>query len=315
VRHARVTASAGLALFAGGDGLSAEELLVDADVAMYDAKEAGRNQAATHRGPEGEGRHVSRLAWLERIHRALADGDFELHAQPIVALAEHGGERPPTFELLLRMRGDDGELVPPAAFLHVAERFDIIGDIDRWVLGEAVALLRREHADGRDVSFSVNLSGRTIGDAAFGAWLEHLLIHTPVPDGRLIVEITETAAIVNLERARALAATLRRLGCRLALDDFGAGFASFAYLKHLHFDILKIDGEFVRGLRDNATDRLVAEAVVAIARGLGTPSLAEFVTDGDLLDDVRALGVDFAQGFHLGRPVPVQEALDGLRTV
>jgi diguanylate cyclase (GGDEF)-like protein/PAS domain S-box-containing protein len=315
VRQARVTASAGLALFARGDGLSAEELLVDADVAMYDAKEAGRNQAATHRGPEGEGRHVSRLAWLERIHRALADGDFELHAQPIVALAEHDGERPPTFELLLRMRGDDGELVPPAAFLHIAERFDIIGDIDRWVLGEAVALLRREHADGRDVSLSVNLSGRTIGDAAFSAWLEHLLIHTPVPDGRLIVEITETAAIVNLERARALAATLRRLGCRLALDDFGAGFASFTYLKHLHFDILKIDGEFVRGLRDNATDRLVAEAVVAIARGLGTPSLAEFVTDADLLDDVRALGVDFAQGFHLGRPVPVQEALDGLRAV
>jgi EAL domain-containing protein (putative c-di-GMP-specific phosphodiesterase class I) len=119
---------------------------------------------------------------------------------------------------------------------------------------------------------------------------------------------------VNLERARALAETLRRLGCRLALDDFGAGFASFSYLKHLQFDVLKIDGEFVRGLRDNATDRLVVEAVVAIARGLGTPSLAEFVTDADTLDAVRALGIDYAQGFHLGRPVPVEEALGSTRS-
>jgi EAL domain-containing protein (putative c-di-GMP-specific phosphodiesterase class I) len=161
------------------------------------------------------------------------------------------------------------------------------------------------------VTLSVNLSGRTMGDADFAGWLEALLTDTPVPHGRLVFEITETAAIVNLERARALADTLRRLGCRLALDDFGAGFASFSYLKHLCFDLLKIDGEFVRGLRDNPTDRLVVEAVVAIARGLGTPSLAEFVTDADTLDAVRDLGVDYAQGFHLGRPVPVDEALLG----
>jgi EAL domain-containing protein (putative c-di-GMP-specific phosphodiesterase class I) len=159
------------------------------------------------------------------------------------------------------------------------------------------------------VTLSVNLSGRTMGDAEFAGWLEALLLAAPVPPGRLIVEITETAAIVNLERARALAATLRRLGCLLALDDFGAGFASFSYLKHLSFDLLKIDGEFVRGLRDNPTDRLVVEAVVAIARGLGTPSLAEFVADSDTLEAVRDLGVDYAQGFHLGRPAPVDEAL------
>jgi EAL domain-containing protein (putative c-di-GMP-specific phosphodiesterase class I) len=148
-----------------------------------------------------------------------------------------------------------------------------------------------------------------MGDADFAGWLEELLTATPVPRGRLIVEITETAAIVNLDRARALAETLRRLGCLLALDDFGAGFATFNYLKHLRFDVLKIDGGFVQGLRDNPTDRLVVEAVVAIARGLGTPSLAEFVADSDTLDAVRALGVDYAQGFHLGRPMPVEEAL------
>ncbi|HET6509735.1 MAG TPA: EAL domain-containing protein [Baekduia sp.] len=302
-RQARVTASIGMAPFDGADGLSPEELLVEADIAMYDAKEAGRNQAArATREQAGPGRHVSRLSWLERIRSALAEDRFELHAQPIVALGE--GDDDPAFELLLRMRSDSGELVPPATFLPIAERFDLIGAIDRWVVARAVALVR-----AHPVTLSVNLSGRTMGDADFARWLEELLTATPVPPGRLIVEITETAAIVNLERARALADALRRLGCRLALDDFGAGFASFAYLKHLRFDVLKIDGEFVRGLRDNPTDRLVVEAVVQIARGLGTPSLAEFVGDDDTLDAVRALGVDYAQGFHLGRPVPVDEAL------
>jgi diguanylate cyclase (GGDEF)-like protein/PAS domain S-box-containing protein len=309
VRHARVTASIGLATFDGADGLGAEELLVEADIAMYDAKEGGRNRAAVNERDEpGPGRHVSRLSWLERIRRALADDDFELFAQPIVALAADDADVP-AFELLLRMRTDGGDLVPPATFLPIAERFDLIQDIDRWVVERAVALVRREHDAGAPLTLSVNLSGRTMSDAAFAGWLEALLTDTPVPAGRLIFEITETAAIVNVERARTLAAILRRLGCRLALDDFGAGFASFNYLKHLRFDVLKIDGEFVRGLTDNPTDRLVVEAVVAIARGLGTPSLAEFVTDSATLDAVRALGVDYAQGFHLGRPAPVEEAL------
>jgi diguanylate cyclase (GGDEF)-like protein/PAS domain S-box-containing protein len=306
--HARVTASVGLAAFDGADGLSAEELLVEADIAMYDAKEAGRNRAATaERATTGAGRHVSRLSWLERIRSALAEDRFELHAQPIVPISDD--DAPPAFELLIRMRADSGELVPPATFLPIAERFDLVQDIDRWVVGRAVELVRREHDAGRPVTLSVNISGRTMGDAAFAGWLQELLTATPVPAHRLIVEVTETAAIVNLERARTLADTLRRLGCLLALDDFGTGFASFSYLKHLQFDLLKIDGEFVRGLRENRTDRLVVEAMVAIARGLGTPSLAEFVADADTLDAVRALGIDYAQGFHLGRPLPVDEAL------
>jgi diguanylate cyclase (GGDEF)-like protein/PAS domain S-box-containing protein len=309
-RHARVTASIGMAAFDGGDGLGAEELLVEADIAMYDAKEAGRNRATAHERVEtGSGRNVSRLSWLERIRRALDEDRFELHAQPIVALAGDDEDEVPAFELLLRMRSDAGDLVPPATFLPIAERFDLIQAIDRWVVARAVRLLRREHADGRPVTLSVNVSGRTMGDAAFAGWLEALLTREPVPAQRLIVEITETAAIVNIESARALAETLRRLGCLLALDDFGAGFASFNYLKHLEFDVLKIDGEFVQGLNENPTDRLVVEAVVAIARGLGTPSLAEFVADSETLDAVRALGVDYAQGFHLGRPAPVEEAL------
>jgi EAL domain-containing protein (putative c-di-GMP-specific phosphodiesterase class I) len=255
----------------------------------------------------GPGRHVSRLSWLERIRSALAEERFELHAQPIVAIAD--SLEPPAFELLIRMRSDGDELIPPATFLPIAERFDLVQAIDRWVLGQAVTLVRREHEASRAVTLSVNISGATIGDADFAGWLEELLSSTPIPPRRLIIEITETTAIVNIERARALATTLRRLGCLLALDDFGAGFASFSYLQHLSFDVLKIDGEFVRGLRENPTDRLVVEAVVGIARGLGTPSLAEFVGDPDTLEAVRALGVDYAQGFHLGRPLPIEEAL------
>ncbi|HWI73545.1 MAG TPA: PAS domain S-box protein, partial [Baekduia sp.] len=191
-RQARVTASIGLAPFDGADGLSPEELLVEADIAMYDAKEAGRNQAArSERETAGPGRHVSRLSWLERIRGALAEDRFELHAQPIVALAPE--DDTPAFELLLRMRSDSGELVPPATFLPIAERFDLIGAIDRWVVAQAVALVRREHEAGRPVTLSVNLSGRTMGDADFAGWLEELLTATPIPPRRLIVEITETA--------------------------------------------------------------------------------------------------------------------------
>jgi EAL domain-containing protein (putative c-di-GMP-specific phosphodiesterase class I) len=307
-RTARVTASAGLAAFSGGDGLGAEELLVDADIAMYDAKEAGRNRIAVHRREEdGPGRHVSRLSWLERVRAALEADQFELYAQRIVGLGDRPAHR--AFEVLIRMRGDDGELVPPASFLPVAERFDLVQDIDRWVIERVVDTLRCEHDAGRDLALSVNLSGRTMGDATFAGWLEALLVHRPVRPGRLYLEVTETAAIVNIERARALAMMLRRLGCRLALDDFGAGFASFAYLKHLEFDLLKIDGEFVRGLRENTTDRLVIEAVVAIAKGLSIPTLAEFVTDAGLLEELRRMGVDYAQGYHVGQPVPLEQAL------
>jgi diguanylate cyclase (GGDEF)-like protein/PAS domain S-box-containing protein len=307
-RHARVTASAGIALFEGEDGLSSEELLIEADIAMYEAKESGRNRATVHhRDGDGQGPHVTRLSWLERIRSALAEDRFVLYAQPIVSL-DAGKDTIPSYELLLRMRTADGDLTPPATFLHIAERFDLVQDIDRWVISRAVALLRREHQAGRPVILSVNLSGRTMGDANFAGWLEELLVREPVPAGRLIFEITETAAIVSLDRAQALGDTLRRLGCLLALDDFGAGFASFGYLKHLSFDVLKIDGEFIRGLHDNPTDRLVVEAVVGIARGLGKPSLAEFVTDARTLETVRSLGIDFAQGFHLGRPIPVEVA-------
>jgi EAL domain-containing protein (putative c-di-GMP-specific phosphodiesterase class I) len=210
------------------------------------------------------------------------------------------------------MLDDNDELVPPGAFLLNAERFDLIGEIDRWVLSEAVRLLHEHARVGNDLSLSVNLSGRTMNDLDLAGDLGEMLKARPIPPGRLVVEVTETAAIVNIERARELARQLRQLGCLFALDDFGSGFSSFYYLKHLEFDYLKIDGEFITKLVSTETDQLLVQAVVGIARGLGTQTVAEFVGDSETVKLLEQLGVDYGQGFHLGRPAPVETLLPPL---
>ena len=240
-----------------------------------------------------------RESWNERLLRALDESAFVLHAQPITPIC--AGDRP-WFELLLRLPDGDGELIAPVTFLNNAERFGLIKQIDRWVLERAVRHLHESHAAGSDLILSVNVSGTTMGDRELGSHVAELLSCYPIPPDSLVIEITETAAITNIDRARALAHELRTLGCRLALDDFGAGFASFYYLKHLRFDYLKIDGEFIRDLCATPTDRLVVKAIVTIAHGLGTRTIAEFVGDDATVELLRELGVDHGQGYHLGRP-------------
>jgi diguanylate cyclase (GGDEF)-like protein/PAS domain S-box-containing protein len=312
-REAKVTTSIGVTVFDGYRGLTAEDLFVEADIAMYEAKDAGRDGAKIFASEERSREAINvRATWLERLRTAVAEDRFRLFAQPIVAFGGGGGAVP-WFELLLRYEDQYGDLIPPGAFLSIAERFDLITEIDRWVLGEAVRMLHDEHAAGRDVTLGVNLSGKTMGDPGLGDYLASLIAARPIEPGRLVIEVTETAAIVNIEHARRLAQRLHALGCRLALDDFGAGFASFYYLKHLAFDYLKIDGEFVRHLAHDTTDQLVIEAVVNIARALGTQTVAEFVGDEETVDLLRRLGVDHGQGYHLGRPVPVGEVLPAAR--
>ena len=306
-REARVTTSIGVTVFDGFRGLTAEDLFIEADIAMYEAKDAGRDGVKVFSSEERSREAINvRATWLERLRTAVTDDRFRLFAQPILAFGEAGV---PWYELLLRYADDDGDLIAPGAFLSIAERFDLISDIDRWVLGEAVRILHDEHAAGRDVALAVNLSGKTMDDAGLGDYLESLIAARPIEPGRLVIEVTETAAIVNIERARRLAERLHALGCRFALDDFGAGFASFYYLKHLAFDYLKIDGEFVRQLVHDPTDQLVIEAVVNIAKGLGTRTVAEFVGDDETVALLCRLGVDYGQGYHLGMPVAVGELL------
>jgi diguanylate cyclase (GGDEF)-like protein/PAS domain S-box-containing protein len=300
----RTTASIGVALFPDAEErMSAEELLVEGDIAMYDAKDAGRDRVAVF-ALESE-RHQTaevRLTWAERIRAALREDRFVLHAQPILPLGRDDGV--PRFELLLRMIDASGDLIPPGTFLYVAERFGLIEEVDRWVVREAMRLLSIEERAGRRACLSVNLSAKSIQDPKMTEFIARRLAATGVDPRGLIFEVTETVAIENVERAKQFARELRSLGSNFALDDFGSGFASFYYLKHLDFDYLKIDGEFIENLPESPTDQLVVRALVDIAGGLGRRTVAEYVEDEETLQMLRSFGVDFVQGFHLGHPSP-----------
>jgi diguanylate cyclase (GGDEF)-like protein/PAS domain S-box-containing protein len=310
-RHTgKVTASIGVAVIDDAS-LTAEEMLVNADLAMYDAKEAGKDGYAFYSSAEhAMPRIKAHMNWMERIGRALQDGAFVLHAQPVIDLARR---EIVWHEVLLRMVGAQGELIPPGTFLYIAERFGLDKAIDRWVLTETIRTMARRQADGHATKLSVNLSGASVGDPDLLAAIERELRTGALDPGTLILEITERAAVADIPRARRFAEALQDLGCRFALDDFGAGFGSFYYLKHLPFDVLKIDGEFVKQCASNVTDQLVIKAVTEIARGLGKTTVAEFVPDDRTVDLLRELGVDEGQGFHLGRPQPLQSIMGATR--
>ena len=239
---------------------------------------------------------IGEIAGLEEIRRAFAEDRFELHAQPIVDLAT--GETVQR-ELLIRMRGPAGELIPPGDFLPAAEKYGAIRDIDRWVIAQAADLAAR----GIDVE--INISADSIGDPELIAHIERELARTGAEPARLVFEITETALIEETAVAVKLAERLRRIGCRFALDDFGSGYGGFHYLKHLPMDFLKIDREFIRDALTSVADQHVLRAVVGLARGFGLKTIAEGVEDQETLDLLRAFGVDYAQGFHVGRPAPL----------
>jgi EAL domain-containing protein (putative c-di-GMP-specific phosphodiesterase class I) len=277
---------------------------------MYHAKSDGCDRYSVYDRDQRRDLSAGSLSWLQRLRHAIDEDLFVLYAQPIIGICGNGV---PRYELLLRMRGDAGELIPPAAFLYNAERFDLIGSIDRWVLRKAVTTIHDETAAGRPLSLTVNLAGKTMNDPALAADLAAMLAASPIPGGRLVIEVTEAAALVNIGRVRDLADELHNLGCLLSLDDFGSGFASFYYLKHLNFDFLKIDGEFIVKLSDSSTDQLVVRALVGIAHGLQTKTVAKCVGDESTRELLRTLGVDYGQGYHLGRPVSIGELLAGIQ--
>jgi diguanylate cyclase (GGDEF)-like protein/PAS domain S-box-containing protein len=313
-RDQTVTASIGVAMFDAGDAPSGEDVLVCADLAMYDAKEAGRNRVAVYTpGEPAQGRMRGRITWAERIRVAIEDERFALVAQPIVNLASG---RVSQFEVLLRMRDDRGELILPGAFLATAERLGLIQQIDGLTVAAALRAFAAHGGRGPlPPSIEINLSGASIGDPLILALIEHELTETGLDPNRVIFEITETAAIANIAKAREFSEQLARLGCRFALDDFGAGFGSFYYLKHVRFDVLKIDGEFVRDCCSSATDRMVIQAVVGIARGLDKQTVAEHVGDARTVNLLREMGVDCGQGFYLARPEPLEGFLAKLPQV
>ena len=296
----RITMSAGVTSLDERSIIGAE-LLAEAETAMHTAKEAGRDRAVGF-DPAGRRETDERRAWTERVRQATERGLFILASQPIVDLAKDEATQ---HEILLRMREDGGGLVEPGAFLATAERFGLIGGIDRWVTQQAMRLIASHNREGRELILAVNLSGKTMGDAKFPDEVRRGLTSSGIDPASLIFEVTETAAVADMEHARLFAQSLAKVGCRVALDDFGAGYASFYYLKHLPISYLKIDGEFVRELPGSPTDQLIVRALVEVCEGLGIKTVAEFVSDQQTMDMVRNLGVDFAQGYHLGKPEPV----------
>lgn len=245
-------------------------------------------------------RELDTLAWVGRIRDALDEGRMTLHAQPIVDVAS--GEKQAD-ELLLRMVGRDGELVPPATFLPVAERYGLIRDVDRWVVREAARIA----ATGRPVA--VNVSATSISHPEFAPSVARVLRDEGADPDDVIIEVTETA-LLDRDLGNRLGEVIGELGCRLALDDFGTGFSGFSYLKRLPVDFIKIDMEFVRDLVSDAGSQHVVQAVVHLARSFGKRTVAEGVEGSEVLDLLAEYGVDLAQGFHLGRPAPIRDRLD-----
>jgi diguanylate cyclase (GGDEF)-like protein len=298
-QQVRTTTSVGAALFDATTD-DAEYLLACADAAMYESKGAGRDRAVLYSPDDSRKARLRHGAsWQHRIDAALAGDGFVLHCQPILDLSTRAISR---YELLIRMKGEGGDLVPPSAFLPSAERLGLIHEIDRWVSRQAIGLIQRHPG----VEFEVNLSGRSLDDAELLDSIGRELARSQADPSKLIFEITETATIANMDDARRFAEALAGLGCRFAIDDFGAGFGSFSYLKHLPAAYLKIDGDFVRTPRSR-TDELVIEAIVAMAHGLGKRTIAEFVGDDETIAMLAAIGVDFAQGDHIGAPFAVAD--------
>ena len=301
-RAVRITASIGMALLDPSEPQTSHDLLIEADVAMYHAKNGGRDRLAMYSNTDpGQADLRGRHTWVERIQDALDSDSLILYAQPILNLSTDQVDR---YELLLRMVAPDGSLIMPGDFLPSAERAGMIAQIDRWVVTEACRMLSERQRAGDWTHFEVNLSGPSMGDPAILEVIERGLSTLPQAVG-LVIEVTETAAITDIDRARAFAEHLESLGCEFALDDFGAGYGSFFYLKHLPFDYLKIDGEFIRGVATDRADQILVRSLVQIATELGKRTIAEFVEDEPTLEMLRRLGVDYAQGYHVGRPAPL----------
>jgi diguanylate cyclase (GGDEF)-like protein len=294
---------------------SVEKIMSAADAACYAAKDGGRNRIHLYEYDNVDlVRRRSEMQWVGHLTRALEEDRFLLFCQPIVPLAENSTGIS-HFEVLLRKISADGEVVSPMSFIPAAERFDMMQAIDRWVIQKAFGIYRdflNGGSSGKQVVFAINLSGISVGDPTLLEFIEDQFARYGIPPQGICFEITETAAIINLDHTVKLIETLKQSGCRFLLDDFGSGMSSFAYLKNLEVDYIKIDGAFVKDIASNRIDLAMVKSIQSIAEAMQIKTIAEFVEDASMVELLTAIGVNYGQGYYLGRPVPIAQAIDSL---
>jgi diguanylate cyclase (GGDEF)-like protein/PAS domain S-box-containing protein len=285
-----------------------EELMAAADTACYVAKKQGSGRVAVYSArDEALARHSGEIQWLQRLQGALKENRFHLYHQIIVPT--HGTDGGPAMEVLLRLRDENGQELPPAEFMRAAERYRLMGLVDRWVVQTTFAALGRGALLLQpDRSVAINISGQTLGDVQFLEFVVECLDSTGVSPAQICFEITESAVVANLEHARRFIGVLHGMGCQFALDDFGSGVGSFSNLKNLPLDYLKIDGSFIRNLARDTVNQAMVTAMIKLARTLNFKVIAEQVEDSAALEAARRMGVDYLQGYAIGKPQPLQFA-------
>lgn len=282
------------------------QALSAADTACYIAKESGRNRIHVYREDDFDvAKRYGEMEWVSRIHDAIDNNGFMLNIQKIVPVASHSQDH--HFEVLLTMRDGTATPIPPGAFIPAAERYNLMTFIDRWVLKSTFEWLsqNREHLDTLDLC-AINLSGQTIGDPNFTTFLKELFDEHNIPPQKICFEITETAAVANMSRASVIINELKKNGCRFSLDDFGSGMSSFSYLKNLPVDFLKIDGNFVKDIIEDPIDRSMVQAITQVAQVMNLETIAEFVEKPEIMDLLYSIGVDYAQGYAIEKPIPIE---------
>jgi EAL domain-containing protein (putative c-di-GMP-specific phosphodiesterase class I) len=291
----------------GKDSGSAESVLSAADSACYVAKQQGRGRVHVYSTrDEVLARERGEIQWLQRLQQALKEDGFELYVQPIVAMGGRNRSGPAA-EILLRMRDDPGPSILPAHFLASAERYQLMSHIDRWVVQTTLSAMAggTPHLPaGR--TCNINLSAQTLGDDDFLEFVVDVLDHTGVDPARICFEVRESSVVGQIDHAQRFINVLHGIGCQFALDNFGSGIGSFANLKHLSLDYLKIDGIYTRDLEHDGVNREMISAMVKLSRTLDFQVVAEQVEDQDSLETLRALGVDFVQGYVIEKPRPLQ---------